>query len=264
MPGEETQYLSHLLDTAFLNVSRSQACDLIEKALQLKTGFCYVAVKDVALTVRSLEDAFLREFYHTVPRWIFVDGRGLLYSGFFLGTRFKEMVGGPGIYYEMLTRGEAKGHRFFFLGGTQDVLQKAVASVKKRHPQIRIVGQRNGYFDTTDEAEIVEAINNSGCDILFLGISTPKREQFVQRNKSRFGEVVCIAVGGVFDNEAGIAKYAPKAISLIGCEWLYRIFQEPSRLARRYFYTHPRFLLYFIRELLSKRRKASFPSAGSQ
>jgi N-acetylglucosaminyldiphosphoundecaprenol N-acetyl-beta-D-mannosaminyltransferase len=248
------EYLSmiHIFNTEFVNVNRNDACDLIEENIVSNDEFDYIAVKDVALTVRSYEDHFLYQFYKTIPKMIFIDGKGLIYAGFLLGTKFREMVGGPGIYYEMLKRSEINGYKIYLLGGNENVLEMAIVNIKKRHPNIIIVGYRNGYFEEENEYQIVDEINQSKCNILLLGISTPKREKFIYRNHKRFERFVCIAIGGVFDNEAGITKYAPKIVSLVGLEWLYRVIQEPRRLALRYSYTHSRFIIYIIKELWNK------------
>lgn len=239
-----------IFDTVYFNVDRSEACDFIEQEIQKNGKVVYIAVKDVALTVRSMEDKFLSDFYKNIPTKIFVDGMGLIYAGKILNKKFKEMVGGPGIYYEILKRGENKGYSFYLLGSSNEILEKAIMNIRKRHPNIKICGFSNGYFNSTEEEDIVEVINNSRCDVLFLGISSPKREQFIRNNISKLRHLTCIAVGGVFDNEAGLTKFAPKLIAKIGMEWLYRVIQEPRRLAKRYFYTHTKFIFYLVKEIL--------------
>lgn len=239
-----------IFDTVFSNVYKSEACDYIEQEIQKKEKVVYIAVKDVALTVRSMEDKFLSDFYKNIPAKIFVDGMGLIYAGKILNKKFKEMVGGPGIYYEILKRGENKGYSFYLLGSSNEILEKAVRNIRKRHPNIDIRGFSNGYFNDTEENDIIEEINNSRCDVLFLGISSPRRELFIKNNYTKLRYLTCIAVGGVFDNEAGLTKFAPKLIAKLGMEWVYRVIQEPGRLAKRYIYTHSKFMVYLIKEIL--------------
>lgn len=238
-----------LFDTEFVNVDRAGACDILEDVIKNKDKFVYAAVKDVALTVRSLESDFLKSFYKKSD-YIFVDGRGILYSSWLLGKPLKAMVGGPGLYYELLKRANNKGYKIYLLGAKKEILTKAVLNIRKRLPKINIVGYQDGYFDLETSSTIVDRINNSLPDIVFIGISTPKREQFIEKNRNRLGNFLCLPVGGVFDIEAGTAKFAPKPISLLGLEWFYRALQEPNRLLKRYFYTHRKFAWYFIRELL--------------
>jgi N-acetylglucosaminyldiphosphoundecaprenol N-acetyl-beta-D-mannosaminyltransferase len=249
----------YLFDTTFCNDTREEACDRIENHISNKSGFVYIAVKDVALTIRSIENPFLKDFYHSVPTCTFVDGRGILYASRLLGQPLKEMVGGPGIYYDMLRRGEQKGYRFYFLGADEEVLRAAIHNVLSRHPRVDICGHHSGYFSSSEEKTIVSEIGKSGCDILLLGMSTPKREEFVSRHLGRFGSLVCIAVGGVFDNEAGKTVYAPSWVGILGLEWLFRVAQEPKRLAPRYLRTHSKFIFYLISEMVRKLR--TFPTS---
>jgi N-acetylglucosaminyldiphosphoundecaprenol N-acetyl-beta-D-mannosaminyltransferase len=238
-----------IIGSEFFNVDRLTACDIIETELQKKERFIYVAVKDVSLSVRSLEDLFLRHFYEKSD-FIFVDGKGLLYASWLLGKPLKGMVGGPGLYNELLKRSHDKGYRIFLLGGTEDTLVKAVRHIKERLPKANIVGWNHGYFNLEESKRIVDNINSKNTEILFIGISTPKREQFIAGMKDHFNNMLCLPVGGVFDNEAGKTKYAPKLIAVLGLEWLYRSIQEPDRLMKRYLKTHSKFLWYFIKELI--------------
>ncbi|NQT81082.1 MAG: WecB/TagA/CpsF family glycosyltransferase [Candidatus Aminicenantes bacterium] len=237
-----------LFNTEFVNVDRKTACDILEQEILKKGKFTYAAVKDVALTVRSSEDEFLRSFYKSCD-YIFVDGRGILYASWLLGKPLKEMVGGPGIYFEMLKRSNDKGYKIYLLGSDRESLTRTVTNIKRRLPGVDIVGYQDGYFNLEDSDKVVNKINKSKPDIVFIGISTPKREQFVERHRNRFSNFLCIPVGGVLDNEAGITKFAPKIIGTIGLEWLYRVLQEPNRLLKRYLYTHIKFGWYFFKEL---------------
>ena len=178
-----------------------------------------------------------------------MDGRGIYYSSKLLGKPLKEIVGGPGLYFEMLKRSNDKNYRIFLLGAKKEILMKAISNIKKRLPRINIVGFQDGYFKLENSDKIVEKINRSKPDILFVGISTPKREEFIENHRHRFANFLCIPVGGVFDNEAGITKFAPKLIGMLGLEWLYRVLQEPKRLIKRYLHTHTKFVWYFFREI---------------
>jgi N-acetylglucosaminyldiphosphoundecaprenol N-acetyl-beta-D-mannosaminyltransferase len=239
-----------IFDTIYANVTREVACDLIENLIKEETRFKYVAVKDTDLIIRCKENNHLDNFYKTVPKYIFVCGRGIFYFSYLLGKPLKEMVGGPGIYYEMLKRAERNQYRIFYLGSSESILSKALQNIKKRYTKLLVVGSHNGYFTEQEEKNIIKKINDSNCDILFLGISTPKREDFIERNYSFFNRMICIPVGGVFDIESGEKKLAPKVISYLALEWFYRFIQEPKRLFKRYFYSHTKIFYYFLKEIL--------------
>lgn len=237
-----------LFNTEFVNVDLRTACDILENEIIKKEKLVYAAVKDVALTVRSLESDFLNIFYKKSD-YIFLDGKGILYASRLLGKPLKEMVGGPRIHFEMLKRSNDKGYKIYLLGSKKETLAKTVYNIKRRLPMVNIVGYQDGYFRLENSNQIVDEINRFNPDILFIGISTPKREKFIDMYRHKFANFLCIPVGGVFDNEAGITKFAPKLISIIGLEWLYRVLQEPKRLLKRYLYTHIKFVRYFLAEI---------------
>ena len=128
---------------------------------------------------------------------------------------------------------EEKGYKVFFLGTKEEYLQGAVAAYRKRHPKLQIVGARNGYFGVDDEAEIVEQINASEADMLFIAISSPKKEEFVERNRATLKVPFVMGVGGIFDIAAGVHSRAPKRVQHAGFEWLWRLAQEPRRMGPR-------------------------------
>lgn len=237
-----------LFNTNFVNVNLKAACDILEDEILRKEKFVYAAVKDIALTVRSLEDRFLKSFYNKC-NYIFVDGRGILYASWLLGKPLKEMVGGPRIYSEMLKRANDKGYKVYLCGTKKEILIKAISNIKGRYPKINIVGFHDGYFDLENSDGLVDEINRIEPEILFIGISTPKREQFIEKYRNKLINLLCIAVGGVFDNEAGVTKYAPNIIGIVGLEWAYRVLQEPRRLLKRYLYTRLKFVYYFLLEI---------------
>ncbi|MCH6547944.1 MAG: WecB/TagA/CpsF family glycosyltransferase [Gemmatimonadetes bacterium] len=119
----------------------------------------------------------------------------------------------------------------------------------------RIAGSQNGYFDEDDAAGIAEDIRSSRADILFVAITSPKKELFLEAYGDRLGVPVCHGVGGTFDIMAGKVKRAPSVWQKTGLEWLYRTFQEPRRLWKRYLVTNSVFIWMVLRELVRKRRK---------
>jgi len=123
----------------------------------------------------------------------------------------------------------------YLLGARQEVLDRALRWYRRRDPDLRVVGHHHGYFDPEEEARIAEEIRDSGAQLLFIGISSPKKERFVARQRSRLESVpFVLGVGGAFDIAAGRTRRAPRWMARAGLEWTYRLAQEPRRLARRY------------------------------
>jgi N-acetylglucosaminyldiphosphoundecaprenol N-acetyl-beta-D-mannosaminyltransferase len=115
-----------------------------------------------------------------------------------------------------------------------------------------VAGARHGYFSEGDEPAIARSIREADADYLFLGMTTPKKEQFIERWGDIIGVKVCHGVGGSLDVMAGKVKRAPEVWQTLGLEWLYRVAQEPRRLWKRYLVTNTLFLGLLIRELFVK------------
>ena len=239
-----------LFGSQFDALTSAEACDAMEAMIRAGDRRYLVCVKDVALTIRSREDAFLRRFYARADLTL-VDGRGLLLAGRLLGQRLPAPVGGPNLYREMLRRASSCGYSVYLLGARAEVLEEAVRRLRVSHPTLRLAGRHHGYFAGW-ELEVVEDIERTRPEILFVGISTPERERFLDAWLERLPPGVCIPVGGVIDIEAGVVARAPDWIGRSGLEWLFRIVQEPGRLLPRYARTHSRFAALLAGALLSR------------
>jgi N-acetylglucosaminyldiphosphoundecaprenol N-acetyl-beta-D-mannosaminyltransferase len=123
-----------------------------------------------------------------------------------------------------------------------------VARIRVQHPNLRIAGSQDGYYAADEAPAVADAIKGSGADLLFLGMTSPKKEVFVATYGERTGAKVVHGVGGSFDVLAGVVKRAPVLWQRLGCEWLYRVLQEPRRLGRRYLTTNVSFAGLVARE----------------
>ncbi len=164
---------------------------------------------------------------------ITADGQPIVWMSRLLGDPLPARVPSVDIMLEMLPVAAAKGYRIFMLGTREDILQEARANLQAQYPGLQIVGTRNGYFNADDEDEIVAAINAARADMLLIAISSPKKEQFVERNRSSLDVPFVMGVGGAFDIIAGRYSRAPKWVQQGGIEWAWRFAQEPRRMAPR-------------------------------
>ena len=143
-----------------------------------------------------------------------------------------------------------EGWPIFLLGAREDVVADAAVAMRDAHPGLRIVGARDGYFTEAEEPDVAAQIAGSGARLLFVGITSPKKEEFVTRQRDALGDVrFVLGVGGSFDIAAGRVKRAPKWMARAGLEWTYRLAQEPRRLWRRYLVDDVRFVRLVAREL---------------
>lgn len=184
---------------------------------------------------------------------ITADGMPVVWISRLLGTPLPARVPSVDIMLELLPIAEKKGYRIFMLGTKEEFLQKAAANIQARYPGLQIAGLRNGYFKEPDEPEIVEQINAARTDILLIAISSPKKEEFVERNRAQLDVPFVMGVGGAFDIEAGIYTRAPRILQKTGFEWAWRVAQEPKRFGPRIL-DDLKFSKYIAKEMAKKAR----------
>ena len=165
------------------------------------------------------------------------DGMPLVWIGKIFGHVKTTRIYGPDLLLHMCKEAEKKRFRVFFYGTTSRTLHLLITRVKKLYPHLIIAGSFAPSFRPATPWEIQQEkiiIQTSKPDILFVGLSTPKQEFWMDKNYSLFVGTTCIGVGAAFDFIAGTKKQAPEWIRSIGFEWLFRFFQEPTRLWKRY------------------------------
>jgi N-acetylglucosaminyldiphosphoundecaprenol N-acetyl-beta-D-mannosaminyltransferase len=183
--------------------------------------FMVVAQKDGVF--RSL----LRRADLNVP-----DGVGLLWAAKHLGHPMPERITGSDGLPIIAERAAREGWSLFMLGAGPGVADKAAAALVSRYPGLKIAGTYEGSPRGEEEAAIVERVNASGADILFMAYGTPAQEKWIARNLPRLRVKVAIGVGGAFDFAAGTVPRAPVWMQNAGIEWLYRLYLQPWRIKR--------------------------------
>jgi N-acetylglucosaminyldiphosphoundecaprenol N-acetyl-beta-D-mannosaminyltransferase len=182
---------------------------------------------------------------------LLADGQSVVWASRFLGHPLPGRVAGIDLFTGLLAAAERDGRSVYLLGAKPEVLARTVAEIRSRHPRLRIAGSRDGYFAADEAPAVAEAIRATGADLLFLGMTSPKKETFCARYGEATGARVTHGVGGSFDVLAGVVRRAPRLWQVIGMEWLYRVLQEPVRLGPRYLKTNSR----FVRLTLAERRR---------
>jgi len=177
------------------------------------------------------------------------DGAPIVWASRLFGKSLPERVTGIDLFEALLPVAVEKNYRIFFLGTKPEILEQAVQNYKGRHPGLPVGGYHHGYYTEEDEPQIARMIEESGAQMLFIAISSPKKEEFVDRNREALANVgFVLGVGGSFDIAAGVYRRAPKWISKIGFEWLFRLVQEPKRMYKRYLIDDPRFVGMLIKQ----------------
>lgn len=150
------------------------------------------------------------------------------------------------------------GASVYLLGARNEVVQLTVQHLLERFPTLRIAGARDGYYAAEEEVGVIEAIRDSGADILFIGMSSPKKELLLQKHWHHLGVKIGMGVGGSFDVLSGKLRRAPRWMQVVGIEWFFRLIMEPRRLLWRYLRTNSAylFLLLFARSKATLQRRA--------
>jgi N-acetylglucosaminyldiphosphoundecaprenol N-acetyl-beta-D-mannosaminyltransferase len=217
----------------------------------------YVCVAATHTVMACQEDAGLRRAVEGASL-VVADGQPLVWALNALGHRVSTRVYGPDLMDRYCERSATTGTKLFLYGGrSQGALVQLARNLRLRHPGVQIVG---GYvppfreLSEEEDAAVVEQIERSGADVVWVGIGVPKQEKWMARMRPRLTAPVLIGVGAAFDFHAGLVPQAPPWMQRSGLEWAFRLMQEPRRLWRRYLRYNPRFVAGFIAQYAAHRR----------
>lgn len=209
----------------------------------------YVCVTSVHGVVESQTDPELLDIHNrsglTIP-----DGMPVYWSGKLAGSQDIERMRGSDFMLAVCELAAERGWSNYFYGGAPGTAELLAQRLQRRFPGLRVAGLHSPPFRPLTDAEndaIVDEINGTGAELVWIGLSTPKQERFMATNVGRLDAAALIGVGMAFDVHAGLLPEAPRVIQKSGFEWLYRIYNEPRRLWRRYLYANPRFVLGLAR-----------------
>ena len=217
----------------FDNVTMAEAVALAEDELQ-KKGTSVVVTPNAEIAEMCIEDETVNQIILSAEI-ILPDGAGIITAAEILGTPLKEKVAGVEFGMELIRHAEKHGYSLFFLGGKPSVAETAAERLKATYKNLKIAGTHDGYFTKTgaENDAVIEEINASNADILFVCLGAPMQEIWSMKNRERLTSVRLIAcLGGSLDIYAGTAKRAPKIFIKLRLEWLYRLLREPKRLGR--------------------------------
>jgi len=181
------------------------------------------------------------------------DGTGVVWAARVLGTPLPARVAGIDLMEELFGLAERRGYTVYILGAKAEVLERAVTELRRRHPALKLAGYRDGYFGSDEDAAIADEIRRAEPDMLFVAMSSPRKERFLGEHGPSTGVSFAMGVGGAIDVVAGETRRAPRWMQVVGLEWLYRLLQEPRRLVRRYATTNLRFAYLVARARLRSR-----------
>lgn len=200
---------------------------------------------NAALLVESERDPELRNVINGCDL-VSADGMSAVWAGRLCGRPLPERVAGVDLFQRLVEVAHRDESSVYFLGATDDVVERVATVFSERHPGLRIAGYHNGYW--RDDTEVVDAVRAARPDYLFLAIPSPRKELWLSRNLERLGVPFVMGVGGSFDVVAGKVRRAPLWVQNVGFEWAWRLGQEPRRMWRRYLFSNAAFLRSLARE----------------
>jgi len=239
-----------IFNTPIDAITMQETLSLIDKARIERKPIRHVVV-NVAKLVNMQKDQALFDSVVNCDI-INADGQPVVWAAKILGKKLPERVAGVDLMQNLVMLAAEKKYRVFFFGAKEEVVKKVADKYSAQYSTAIIAGYRNGYFKAEDEPLIAKQIADSKADILFVAISSPKKEIFLNKYKDLIDMPFIMGVGGSFDVVSGLVKRAPVWMQNCGLEWFYRLCQEPRRMWKRYLVTNTIFIWMLLKEWIKK------------
>jgi N-acetylglucosaminyldiphosphoundecaprenol N-acetyl-beta-D-mannosaminyltransferase len=183
----------------------------------------------------------------------------VLWASRLLGTPLPEKVSGSDLVLPLMDLAAQRGYRVYFVGGAEGAAEKSATILRERFPGLCIVGHDASRIDINRPAGSIDPVAERAAaakpDLVLVALGAPKQEIWCHQHRDVLKPAVLVAIGAGLDFIAGFVKRAPAWMSRTGFEWLFRLAQEPRRLASRYLVRDPQFALVVARQALAQRRE---------
>ena len=240
---QRIEFLGAPMDSA----TTSETVEFIAARIKKKEFLQHVVI-NVAKLINMQKDAVLAESVKACDL-INIDGMGVVLGARLLGHDIPERVAGVDLFHQLLDMSADNNFPVFLLGAEEAIVTKTVEKIEQQHKGISVAGYHHGYFWDNEEA-VVNKIKASGAQLLFVAITSPKKENFINKWQDQLGVDFVMGVGGTFDVVAGKVKRAPEWMQNAGLEWFYRVLQEPGRMWKRYLVTNSQFAWLLLKAKL--------------
>lgn len=254
MLTERKNPVHHLIGSPVSSLSFNEQIDLIVQWGKERLSKV-VCVANVHMLIEATKKPDFAKILHRADL-VTPDGMPLVWMLKLMGSERSQRVAGLDLMKAACEQAENLGVSVFFLGSTDEVLEKIGVQLEKDFPNLRVAGMESPPFRKLTDAEdsaLVKTINSSGAGIVFVSLGCPKQEKWMAEHAGRV-RAVMVGIGAVFPLYAGLLTRAPRFIRASGLEWLYRLLQEPKRLWKRYFETIPPFIWLAFKQLLTLRQ----------
>ncbi|MFH1128077.1 MAG: WecB/TagA/CpsF family glycosyltransferase [Candidatus Omnitrophota bacterium] len=243
----------YILNVGISAIDMNDAFSLIEDAIS-KRQKKYICVCPVSTIMECKRNEKVLMSVNSADL-ITPDGMAVVWIGRLQGYKNIKRVYGPELMQKMCDISGENGYNNYFYGSSPDVLGKLKEKLNRKYPGLIISGFFSPPFrqlSKDEDDKVVEDINSSNSDIVWVGLGSPKQDLWMYEHRSRINAPVLIGVGAAFDFIAGTKPQAPRWMRDSGFEWLFRLITEPKRLWRRYLINYPLFVYYVLVELVSK------------
>ena len=224
------------MNTEIDNLTMDEALEKIDELIQEDRN-AFVVTPNVDHIIQLERGGKLVDAYKQADL-ILTDGKPLIWISKWYRTPIKEKISGSDLFPRLCKMAAQKGYKMFFLGAAEGVAAKAAENLKRKYRGLQVVGTYSppkGFEKDKNEMRKIRAlIKNAEPHILIVALGCPKQEFFILHNREKLGVPISLGLGASIDFEAGNIKRAPKWMADHGFEWLYRITQDPKRLAKRY------------------------------
>ena len=244
-----------------ININTSPLSHLINKSIETinkRDNTIHFACANAHSAVMAQSD---EEFLNALKNAEIVsaDGTGITFMSRVVSEKTPPKITGYDYFYGLLKElDKNKSGRIFFFGSTEKVLKLIEEKLSKIFPSIVIVGVISPPFREWSKEEndnMISIINAAKADVLWVGMTAPKQEKWVYKNREKINVPIIGSVGAVFDFTAGTYARAPKWMSDYGMEWLYRTIKEPVRMGRRNLVSIPKFIICVLYDHIIKNKK---------
>jgi N-acetylglucosaminyldiphosphoundecaprenol N-acetyl-beta-D-mannosaminyltransferase len=244
---ELNRYKINILGLPAHKIDINMARDYVDYMLNNGAQSSYIIAQNAEKIMMALHDSGMREIIENA-NLIIPDGVGVSLATKILYRYPTDRVPGYDLFREILNLSKDKNYKIFLLGSREEVVENAHKRLTDEYRGLNIVGHHHGYF--TDDFPILKIINKIKPDILFVGMGSPRQEQWIYHNRNKLNVKVLMGVGGSFDVVAGFAELAPAFWRNNGLEFVYRLLKNPSRIKRQLVFLKFLFLLLAVRTKL--------------
>lgn len=224
------------MNTEIDNLTMEETLEAVDQLIKENKN-AYVVTPNVDHIVQLETSKELQDVYNNASL-ILTDGKPLLWIAKWYKTPIKEKLSGSDLFPLLCDMAAKKGYKMFFLGAAEGVAAKAAENLSARYKGLQVVGTYSPPFgfekDIDEMNKIKELIKKTEPHILIVGLGCPKQEKFMYHYCNELGVPISFGLGASLDFEAGNVKRAPRWMANHGLEWLFRITQDPKRMAKRY------------------------------